>query len=133
MSDAARDGGCLCGAVRYRLTAAPRHAMLCHCRSCRLASGAPVVAWVTVSASGFAWTGGAATTYPSSPSVQRTFCGTCGTPLSYEHADRPGEIDVTTASLDAPDAAAPSFHGWTSHALPWMHFGDDLPKRATNE
>jgi hypothetical protein len=105
--------------------------MLCHCRSCRLATGAPVVAWITVPTAAFAWTGTAAATHASSPGVCRAFCSTCGTSLTYEHPAREAEIDVTTASLDAPMDAAPSFHGWTDHALPWMTFADDLPKRAT--
>ena len=42
------DGGCLCGAVRYRLEGPPLHAdYYCHCRMCQRAAGAPVVAWGT--------------------------------------------------------------------------------------
>ena len=44
MSDA-HTGGCLCGAIRYRITGAPVEALYCHCRMCRRAHGAPVVAW----------------------------------------------------------------------------------------
>src|SRR6201981_2297113 len=40
-------GGCLCGEVRYRITAAPVEALYCHCRMCQRAHGAPVVAWLT--------------------------------------------------------------------------------------
>jgi hypothetical protein len=133
VSEVTREGGCLCGAVRYRLMAAPRHAMLCHCRSCRLATGAPVVAWLTVPAAAFAWTGAAATFHASSPGVRRSFCGTCGTSLTYEHDERPDEVDVTTGSLVAPEAVAPTFHGWTDHALSWLRFGDTLPRRHTSE
>jgi hypothetical protein len=38
-------GGCLCNSIGYRLTGVPLAQSLCHCRSCRLASGAPSVAW----------------------------------------------------------------------------------------
>ena len=43
--------------------------------------------------------------YPSSPGVRRSFCGRCGTPLTYWHVERPAEVDVTIASLDAPALA----------------------------
>jgi hypothetical protein len=42
------EGGCLCGAVRYQISFEPRSADYCHCRMCRRAAGAPVVARVTV-------------------------------------------------------------------------------------
>jgi len=36
------EGGCQCGAVRYRAIEIPLARTLCHCRSCRRASGAPL-------------------------------------------------------------------------------------------
>ena len=38
------EGGCLCGAIRYRVSGEPLARSLCHCRSCRLGAGAPSVA-----------------------------------------------------------------------------------------
>jgi hypothetical protein len=48
MTDIVSEGGCLCGAVRYRITGEPRSSSTCFCRSCRLASGATPVAWLVV-------------------------------------------------------------------------------------
>ncbi|HEX6636422.1 MAG TPA: hypothetical protein VF033_02095 [Steroidobacteraceae bacterium] len=43
------EGGCACGAVRYRLASAPFDAGYCHCEVCRRSSGAPVSpAWFDV-------------------------------------------------------------------------------------
>lgn len=42
------EGGCLCGAVRYRVTGKPYHVTHCHCSMCRRASGAPLVTWFSV-------------------------------------------------------------------------------------
>ncbi len=39
-------GGCLCGAVRYRVTGEPEATSHCHCYSCRRATGGPTLAWV---------------------------------------------------------------------------------------
>jgi hypothetical protein len=38
------EGGCLCGAIRYRVSGKPANTMICHCRTCRRAAGSPVVA-----------------------------------------------------------------------------------------
>jgi hypothetical protein len=49
------DGGCLCGRIRYRLTAAPFDAGYCHCTLCRRASGAPTLAFATVPLADLQW------------------------------------------------------------------------------
>jgi catechol 2,3-dioxygenase-like lactoylglutathione lyase family enzyme len=116
---ASHEGGCLCGAVRYRAEAAATHATLCHCASCRRASGAPAVAWVTFPRERFAFTRGEPARFASSPRVVRSFCSRCGTPLSYAHEGFPDGIDVTTASLDEPERCAPVDHTWVSQRLPW--------------
>ncbi|AKJ31803.1 GFA family protein [Caldimonas brevitalea] len=113
------EGGCLCGAVRYRIEGEPLTSGLCHCASCRRASGAPAVAWLTVHRDRFDWLTGAPFSYRSSPGVLRTFCGQCGTPLTYRRA---GEetLDVTTATLDAPQDYPPREDTWPEERLPWF-------------
>jgi hypothetical protein len=121
------EGGCFCGAIRYRATARPTHSMVCHCRSCRRVAAAPVVAWVTFAKAEFRIVQGRASEFHSSAPVLRTFCPACGTPLTYEHSDHPEIIDVTTCSLDQPQAYPPTQHSWLSHDLPWVQFDDGLP------
>jgi hypothetical protein len=118
------EGGCHCGAVRYAI-AAVRASMVCHCRTCRRVAGAPVVAWVSVAADDYRVIKGEPAGYSSSPGIARNFCAACGTQLTY--AGVPGEIDVTTASLDAPDAFPPTHHSWLGHDIAWVKFGDGLP------
>jgi len=121
-------GGCLCGAVRYCATRIAAAAAYCHCRTCRRASGAPVVAWITVARDGFEFVRGTPRSYRSSEHVSRTFCPTCGTPLSYAHDAYPDALDLTTASLDDPGSFPPSDHVWTSHAIDWLRLDDGLPR-----
>ncbi|HJQ82569.1 MAG TPA: GFA family protein [Candidatus Binatia bacterium] len=101
--------------------------MICHCESCRRAVGAPAVPWLTFPRSRFSFAGDAPAEYRSTPPVVRTFCPRCGTSLTYVHADRPAEIDVTTATLDDAAAFPPTYHAWTSDDVGWVRFADGLP------
>jgi hypothetical protein len=120
-------GGCLCGKVRYRTQGPVTNAALCHCRTCRKAAAAPVVAWITVAAANFSFSAGTPAEYRSSEAVVRTFCRDCGTPLTYTHRDFPAGVDVTVCSLDDPEAFAPRDHIWTEHRLAWLEINDNLP------
>ncbi len=121
------DGGCLCAAVRYRVSGAPLATSICHCNSCRRACGAPLVAWVVLRTADFAFVTGQPVTFRSSPPVARTFCGKCGTPLTYQHDGSLDTIDVTTASLDVPERFAPMREIWLEQKLPWQPVNESLP------
>jgi hypothetical protein len=127
MSDRISEGGCLCGNVRYRVSGEPLTSGICHCRTCRRTSAAPMLPFVTFSADEFALIRGQPAGFRSSPPVTRSFCGRCGTPLTYRNRDHPNEIDVMTCSLDDPEAFAPSHHLWVSHKLAWVQLSDGLP------
>jgi hypothetical protein len=128
MSTPEREGGCLCGSTRFRVAGAATNRCYCHCRSCRLAAGAPFVAWATFPAAEFRVLRGDLARHRSSPRVERGFCPSCGTAISYAHQDRPGEIDVALATLDDPTPFPPECHIWVSHELPWVVAGDGLPR-----
>jgi hypothetical protein len=93
------EGGCLCSATRFRISGDPIFSSICHCTSCRRASAAPTVAWVT---------------------FDRGQVGTCGSQLFYESVASPATIDITTASLDNPNLFPPSLETWLEHRLPWQ-------------
>lgn len=114
------EGGCLCGAVRYRVAGAPRSSSICHCRSCRRASGASAVAWLTVNRAQLEFLAGKPHSFQSSPGVVRQFCDNCGSALSYENADSPSTIDITTASLDDPNRFPPTQEVWVEHKVSWQ-------------
>jgi hypothetical protein len=114
------EGGCLCSAVRYRLTGEPLLSGICHCRSCRKASGAPSVAWVTFEHKNFQLLSGAPRTFESTRGVFRTFCGNCGSALTYASDSSPASLDITTVSLDNPEQFPPTREGWLEHRLSWQ-------------
>jgi hypothetical protein len=121
------EGGCLCGAVRYRALGQPYGITHCHCRTCRHSSGAPFVTWAGVDSDKFTFTEGKPAAYASSVKVVRTFCDRCGTALTYQRADLPGSIDVTLGSMDDPEALRPEDHTWTESRLSWISLADGLP------
>ena len=121
-------GGCLCGAVRYRFQGAPDWAAHCHCRSCQKAIGAPFTTWVGLKKEKFEIIKGQLTTCDSSPGVERSFCGKCGTSLTYVAEERwPGEISVSAPTLDDPGIVVPTAHVYVEHQLPWVKLNDGLP------
>jgi hypothetical protein len=128
VSEAIHAGGCLCGAVRYEALGPATHLCHCHCTSCRRATGATPVAWATFPTANVAITRGALALVKSSPEVERGFCAACGTSLSYVHAARPGAIDLTIATLDAPAALRPEYHIWVSDRVDWAPLADGLPQ-----
>ena len=87
---------------------------------------APSVAWIVVRRSDFMFVAGEPVRFRSSPSVVRTFCGRCGTPLTYQNDDSPETIDVTTATLDLPEAFPPTREIWLEHKLAWTPVNENL-------
>jgi hypothetical protein len=114
------EGGCLCGAVRYRIGVTPQSSIVCHCATCRRASGATPVGWITVARSEFKIAAGSPRTYSSSPGVIRQFCGHCGTALTYLAQTSAQSIDITTATLDDPNAFPPTAEVWLADKLSWQ-------------
>jgi hypothetical protein len=123
---AAHEGGCFCKAVRFRVTGDPAYSAICHCVSCRRASGAPTVAWLTFERSQVEFLSGEPRAYRSSPGVVRRFCADCGSQISYETAASPGSIDLTTALLDDAAAFAPTREVWVRERLAWQTLNDSL-------
>jgi hypothetical protein len=121
------EGGCLCGAVRYRVTAPAVSTSNCHCTMCQKAAGAPFVSWMTFPIECFVITKGKIKIFKSSMNAERGFCDTCGSALTFADTDDPGLIDITTATADDPTAWPPTHHIWTSTRIPWLHAKEDLP------
>jgi hypothetical protein len=119
-------GGCFCSRIRYEVTGIPFHETNCHCSMCRRTTGAPFVAWFSVRPSDFRLACGNPSRFRSSAKATRSFCGHCGTQLTFQSDDYPDEIDITTCSLDQPEAVPPRDHTHTSRKLPWVELPDGL-------
>ena len=122
------NGGCFCGAIRYRVPDKVFHATNCHCDICRRTTGAPCVAWFSVAAADFALLAGTPASFRSSAHATRTFCPRCGTQLTFADDASPAEIDITTCSLDQPSLVPPQDHTFVGRKLAWMILADGLPQ-----
>ena len=127
------EGGCQCGAVRYRSDAPAHRSNFCHCRMCQRQTGAPLVVWVTVPEAALKQLGAAPAFWRSSPKAERGFCARCGTPLYWRSSgpQRPGEaamIDIAAGTLDDPTGVAATEHIWCESAMPWLKLADGLPR-----
>jgi hypothetical protein len=103
-------GSCFCKGVRFSLSGPMKAQAHCHCESCRKATSSAFTTWFTVEKSHVRFSGLQPTVYQSSPGVTRTFCPRCGSPLSYETTERPGDIDLYAVSLDDHRNFKPTKH-----------------------
>ena len=131
MSNKIYTGKCFCGFVRFEISGPVASPCFCHCNSCRVASGAPYVAWGSFPKSSFQVIAGDLAIHKSSDPVERGFCNRCGSSISYFHEGRPDSIDITLVTLDEADELdelQPKFHIWIANKNPAVIIGDDLPQ-----
>ena len=126
------EGGCLCGAIRYRATTAPIRGVICHCSMCRKHSGAPALAFVHFPVQAFTWTQGEPARYRSSAIAERGFCRDCGSTVSMHERVLEDRVQIAAGSLDQAERVQPDDHVWTEEQLPWLPVDDGLPKFKRN-
>jgi hypothetical protein len=128
------DGGCLCGAIRYRLTGPSLFVSQCCCKDCQKATGTGHTTIVGIHKDQLAIEGTPATytnVGDTGGKVTRHFCSTCAGRL-YTSGDLPGDfIMVQAGSLDDPSAIAPQSVIYMKDAVSWDHFDPALPKYDT--
>lgn len=122
-------GGCGCGAVRFTVMDAPRFVANCHCQSCRRATGAAFSTYVGFAADHVIFAPDARAFCESSPGVRRGFCPRCGTALSYEGANWPGETHLFLGAFDDPHRYIPTSDAFPTERLAWAPLvtGSDTP------
>jgi hypothetical protein len=104
----AAEGGCLCGAVRYRVTARPARVTICHCRFCQRATGGAYMVQPAIAETDLAVIKGAPKVYAhrsegSGKEIYIHFCETCGTKLYQKFERFVGAAGVYAGTLDDPN------------------------------
>ena len=127
-----RTGGCACGAVRYRLNAAPLFVHCCHCTACQTETGTAFVLNALIESAQVAVLKGAPEPVPvpseSGTGQQIWRCPDCRVALWSNYG---GVADVLrfvrVGTLDAPGALPPDVHIYTRSKLPWLILPEGVP------
>ncbi len=124
------EGGCLCGAVRYRSDAAPVATVQCYCTDCRRIGGTGHATHTVIPESAFHLSG-EVTSYEkkadSGNLINRRFCPVCGSAIYHTRDGMEGMVVVRTSSLDDPELAPPDRAIYMDSALSWDPVDPDLP------
>jgi hypothetical protein len=114
-------GGCLCGACRYEISAAPVAVYACHCTDCQRQSGSAFGMTMVVKASALSLTAGEPAaflrTMPSGRQTTIRFCGTCGSRLFSQST--PEYYGVRPGALDDTSWLKPAMHYWVKSGHAW--------------
>ena len=125
------EGGCSCGAVRYRLLSAPMFVHCCHCRNCQKHTGTAFVINLLIETSRVELLRGelVETEMPlNGGSPNKIFrCSKCLIAVWSEYG-RPQFRFVRAGTLDDPAAVSPDVHIFTRSKLPWVTLPASVPQ-----
>ncbi len=137
MTKTVHEGGCQCGAVRFRTTAQPVRSMACHCRTCKQRTGAAFGVGVYFHDKDVEFIQGKLEHFEfhSSESgrwLRNEFCPKCGSTVTWTLELRPGIRGIAGGNFDEPGWYPIDAHIWTSSARPDAAYPDsvDIHERA---
>lgn len=120
-------GGCLCGAVRYRVRGALRPVVDCHCSMCLKWHG-HVGAYTDANTADMTIEGEAALAwYRSSGFAERGFCKLCGSSLFWRR-DGSDKLSVAAGTLDQPSGLKTVRHIFTERLADYYDITDGLER-----
>jgi len=123
------EGGCACGAVRYRLTSEPLFIHCCHCLSCQRQTGSAFVINLLIERDRVEVTGETVTVDVARDSggTQKIYrCPSCMTAVASEYT-YPHIWFVRGGTLDEPRAVEPDVHIFTRSKVPWVTLPEGVP------
>jgi hypothetical protein len=121
------EGGCACGAVRYRVKNAPFRTSACHCRACQRRTGSAFGVGIYFKDGDFELLRGTVRCYEfnsdeSGRWLRMEFCVNCGTTVSWTAEAFPGGRGVAGGTFDDTGWLNIDRHVWTRSAHHWMAF-----------
>ncbi len=127
-------GGCLCGDIRYEFSGEPLMAGICHCKNCQRQAGSAFSTLYGVPKAAFQLTGEPKlyedSDTESGNTVERHFCGNCGSPIYSAIPSQPDVLFLKTGTLDSTDGFAPGFHVWCDSKQGWVDLPEGVPQIA---
>ena len=121
----AHTGGCVCGAIRYTISAPLTDLRACYCVHCQRASGSHGTVAAMIPRSAFHLDKGEpkrfTTKADSGRTLVRYFCGDCGSPIYSHRETTPETLGIRAGTLDDSSGLKISAHIWTKMARSWTH------------
>ena len=119
------EGGCVCGAVRYRVRNKPVRTGACHCTFCQRRTGSAFGIGAYFRDEDVEILRGALKTYEhrsdeSKRWLKMQFCPNCGTTVTWTVELLPGARAIGVGTLDDPKWLKVERHTWMRSAHPWM-------------
>jgi hypothetical protein len=124
-------GGCLCGAVRFEITAPFLFSGYCHCTHCQRRTGTGSSANGRVPQEGFRLLQGAdrLRAYQPATGVPKLFCADCGSALFSGEPLSDEQVAVRLGALDRDPGIRPQFRQFLDSSAPWESIPEDgLPR-----
>jgi len=124
-----QEGGCSCGAIRYRLTSEPLFVHCCHCRNCQRQTGSAFVINLLIEADRVEVEGVVeqVDVPRDDGSAQAIFrCPACRVAV-WSNYGWPKLLFVRAGTLDDPSVVEPDVHIYTQSKVPWVMLPDDVP------
>lgn len=132
-----QSGGCVCGAVRYRLTADPVVLYACHCTDCQTATGTAFALTMIVERGAIEVTRGEPQRHEfrlDAKREKRSFhCTACNTTLWTAPTGFPNLLNLRPGTLDDTSWLAPAGHIWTRSAQSWFAIPECVLRYETQE
>ncbi len=126
------DGGCACGAVRYRLTSGPLFVHCCHCRDCQRQTGSAFAVNALIETDHIELLAGELHILPVPTDSGRPHdiyrCPRCEVALWSDYGHQPWLRFVRVGTLDDPTAFRPDVNIYVRSKLPWMMLPADVPQ-----
>jgi hypothetical protein len=125
------DGGCLCGAVRYRVSGEPMLVGFCNCTLCKRRTGSAFGFSAYFDKRTVEMKSGVLKTYEyrsdeSGRWARTEFCLTCGTTVTWTGELFPEARGIAGGTFDDPNWIKPTVSGWARSALHWVVFPADV-------
>lgn len=119
------EGGCLCGAVRYRVSNAPIVTAACHCTFCQRRTGSAFGIVLYFREQDVEIMRGELKTYEhrsdeSNRWIRMQFCVACGTTVTLRAEVLPGGCGIAGGTFDDPQGFKIEWHTWLRSAHPWI-------------
>ncbi len=123
------EGGCLCGAVRFKTQGKLRELIFCHCSQCRKQTGLYYAATNVLDSHMDVQGVDEITWYRSSSAARRGFCRHCGSALFWK-ADGLDYTSILAGTFDGPTGLEPGYHIFCADKGDFYDIRDNLPRFA---